>query len=163
MSNPSSSPPVSWISGTSGFEEAGQRLPKREEAEDPARMDEADALAEGFRIARERIEKPAEGLGGVHGIEHHALFPRHPDQERELAVVDGGASRALVAVEEMNGLGHLEGESVAAHGLADGLDGVGADGLGGPRDGHAYDLRRQPAQLLPHTQSPLPAPPQAAH
>src|SRR5215475_8355395 len=114
MSNPSSSPPVSWISGTSGFEEAGQRLPKREEAEDPARMDEADALAERLRIALERVEKPAEGLGGVHGIEHHALFPRHPDQERELAVVDGGPSRALVAVEEMNGLGHFEGESVAA-------------------------------------------------
>src|SRR5215831_6166174 len=162
MSNPSSSPPVSWISGTSGFEEAGQRLPKREEAEDPARMDEADALAERLRIALERVEEPAEGLGGVHGIEHHALFPCHPDQERELAVVDGGPSRALVAVEEMNGLGHFEGESVAAHGLADGLHGVGADGLGGPRDRHAYDLRRQADELLAHEEPRLAASAEAA-
>src|SRR5262245_1308584 len=157
MSNPSSSPPVSWISGTSGFEEAGQRLPKREEAEDPARMDEANALAQRLRIALERVEEPAEGLGGVHGIEHHALFSRHPNQERELAVVDGGASRALVAVDEMNSLGHLAGEFVAPTCLADGLHGVGTDGLGGPRDGHAYDLRGQTDELLAHEEPRLAA------
>src|SRR5215467_1017711 len=112
MRRPSSSPPAIWISGTSDFEEARQRLTKREEAEDPARVDETDALAERSRIALKRVEEPAEGLGGVHGIEHHALFARHSDQEREF-LVDGGASRALIPIEEVNRLGHLEGKAVA--------------------------------------------------
>src|SRR5499426_4513208 len=136
MRRPSSSPPAIWLSGRSGLEEARQRLKKREAAEDPARVDEANALAERFRITMERVEEPTEGLGGVHGIEHHALFARHPDHERELLVVDGGASRALIPIEEMNRLGHLEGEAVAADGLADGLRGIGTHGLRRPGDGH---------------------------
>src|SRR5262249_33994972 len=134
MRRPSSSPPAIWISGTSGFEEARQRLTKREEAEDPARVDEADALAERSRITLERVEESPEGLGGVHGIEHHALFARHPDQERELLVVDGGAPRALIPVEEVDRLGHLEGEAVASDGFADGLRGIGTHGLRRPGD-----------------------------
>src|SRR5262249_60337794 len=96
MRRPSSSPPAIWISGTSGFEEARQRLTKREEAEDPARVGEADALAERSRITLGGVEECPEGLGGVHGMEHDALFARHPDQEREHLTITGGACRAPV-------------------------------------------------------------------
>ena len=118
-------------------------------------MDEADALAESLGVALERIEKAAEGLGRVHGIEHHALFPRHADEQRELGVVDACAPRALVAVENVDGLGHVEGEAVAHHGLADGVGDIGAHVIGGEGNGHAHDLRGQAGELLAHEQAGL--------
>src|SRR5262249_7970096 len=128
-----------------------------------AGVDEADALAERLGIALERVDEASESLGGIDGIEHHALLARQLDQQRELGVVDAGPSRALVAVEDVNGLGDVDGETEPRDGLAYGPGDVGADAIRGKGYGHADDLGWEPGQLLAHEEPRLAAAAERRH
>ena len=65
--------------------------------------------------------RAAERLGGVDGIEHHTFGPGQRDDVGQLRVAHAGAPDALVAIEEVDGLRHLDGEAEAAHRLRDRL------------------------------------------
>src|SRR5712691_4650908 len=67
-------------------EETAQALTERKDAEQPARMNEADALAEGLGVAGERVHETGEGLDNVDGVEQHALLLGQPDDGVERVV-----------------------------------------------------------------------------
>src|SRR3989454_6112760 len=131
---------------TASAEHPAQWTPVREETENAARVDEADARAELARIATDPVEERREGLGGVDGIEHDPLEPRDPHDRLQRLGAHLGAPRPLVAVEEPDLAGRLHGKAVAAAGLANEVGDIGADPRGLPRDRHADDLRPEPVE-----------------
>src|SRR5881397_4081599 len=120
---------------TASAEHPAQWTPEREETENAARVDEADAPAELARIAADPVEEP-----------------RDPHDRLQRLGAHLGAPRTLVAVEEPDLAGRLHGKAVAAAGLANEVGDIGADPRGLPRDRHADDLRPEPVELLGHEQ-----------
>src|SRR5436305_1366741 len=128
-------------------ETPAQEAPEREEAEDPARVDEAHAGAERLRLPVEPVEQSGERLRRVDGIEDDTLRARKAHDRVELLRAHLPAPRALVAVEQPDLRRRLDGERVAAARLADDARHVVADARGFPRDGHADDVPAQAVEL----------------
>ena len=114
-----------------------------EEAEQASRVDEADALPQRLRIARERLHQPAEALRGVDRIEQEPFLPRELYDDPQLRIGRLRGAGPLVAVQQVDGLGHLDGEAEALDGGADRPDDGLAHPLGRAGDRHAHDLARE--------------------
>src|SRR2546422_10725972 len=99
---------------TASAEHPAQWTPEREETENAARVDEADAPAELARIAADPVEERREGLGGVDWIEYDPLEPRDPHDRVQRLGAHLRAPRPLVAVEEPDLAGRLHGKTVVA-------------------------------------------------
>src|SRR2546425_12582763 len=96
---------------TASAEHPAQWTPVREETENAARVDEADARAELARIAADPVEERREGPGGVDGIEHDPLQPRDPHDRLQRLAPHPGAPRPPAAAEEPDPAVRLHGKA----------------------------------------------------